>query len=58
VYLAKCVTWSPRGLDNFISLPLGFFTPNSGFGILGTSMGFRSFVELFMDFGIADDEEP
>ncbi len=52
----KCVTWSPYGLDHFISLLLSFLIPNLGFCILGTLVGSRSFVELFIDFGTTNDE--
>ncbi len=48
VQSTKCVTWSPQGLNNFISLPPSFLPPNPGFHILGTPMGFISFVELFV----------
>ncbi len=48
VQSTKYVTWSPQRLDHFISLLIRFFTSDSGFCILGTPMGFRSFVELFV----------
>jgi hypothetical protein len=35
-------------LDHYVSLPLDFLTSNSSFHILGSLMGFTSFVELFM----------
>jgi hypothetical protein len=44
----KCVVWSPQGLDHFISLVLGFVTLDLTFCILGTLMGSKSFVELFV----------
>ncbi len=53
----KCVTWFPRGLDHFISLPPNFLTPNLGFCILGTPMGSRSFVESFMAKAFHEDLE-
>ncbi len=46
--LAKCVAWSPKGLDHFISLPCGFLIFNSSFCILGALMGATSFVESFV----------
>jgi hypothetical protein len=51
----KCVAWSPQGLDHSISLPLGFFTLNSGFHILGAPMGSRSFVESFVAEAFRED---
>jgi hypothetical protein len=49
VQLMKCVTWSPHGLDHFISFLLGFLTPNLNFHILGAPVGSRSFIESFVD---------
>jgi hypothetical protein len=46
--IAKCVVWSPLGLNHFISLLLGFLIPDSGFCILGALVGCTSFIELFM----------
>jgi hypothetical protein len=40
-------SWSPHGLDHFISLPLNFLTSNSGFCILSALVRSRSFVKLF-----------
>jgi len=45
----KCVIWSPYRLDHSISLPPNLFTLDLGFHILGTPLGFKSFIELFMD---------
>jgi hypothetical protein len=45
---AKCVAWSPKGLDNFISFPPSFLTPDSSFYILGTPIRSISFVESFV----------
>jgi hypothetical protein len=42
----KCVAWFPKGLDCYISLPFGVFTPNWSFHILSTLVG--SFVESFV----------
>lgn len=44
----KCATWSPRGLDRFKSFLPKFFTPNLGFHTLGTLVGFKPFVDLFV----------
>ncbi len=44
----KCVAWSPQRLNQFISFPLGFFTPKSGIRILGALRGFLPFVESFV----------
>jgi hypothetical protein len=44
----KCEAHSAHGLDHFISLLLGFLTPDLNFRILGASVGSRSFVELFV----------
>jgi hypothetical protein len=46
--LTKCVVWSPQGLDHYVSLPLGFFTPTSSFHILGALVGSKSIIELFL----------
>ncbi len=43
-----CVAWSPKRLDHFISLPLGFLIFDLGFCILGPLMGSSSFVESFV----------
>jgi hypothetical protein len=44
----KCVTWSPHGLNQSISLILGFLTLGSSFHILGAPMGICPFVESFV----------
>jgi hypothetical protein len=44
---SKCVAWSPKMLDHFISFLPGFLIPNLHFHILGTSIGSSSFVESF-----------
>jgi len=36
-------------LDHSISLPPNLFTLDLGFRILGTPLGFKSFIELFVD---------
>ncbi len=46
--LAKCIVGFPQGLDDFVSLFPGFFTPNLSFSILGTHVRSKSFVESFM----------
>jgi hypothetical protein len=53
--VAKCVAYSPQGLDHFISLLLDFLIPNLGFHILGTSVGSTSFVELFVTKVLHED---
>jgi hypothetical protein len=45
---SKCVLWSPHRLDQFISFPPSFLTSNSSFCILGTFVGFGSFIKLFV----------
>ncbi len=40
--------WSPKGLDDFISFPPSFLTPNSSSHILGTPIRSISFIELFV----------
>jgi hypothetical protein len=52
---SKCVPWSFKGLDHFISLHLGFFILNSSFCIFGASMGSTSFVESFVVKGFHED---
>jgi hypothetical protein len=44
-------------LDHFISLPFGFLTVDLGFHILGTPVGSKSFVELFVAKAIHEDLE-
>jgi len=42
-------------LDHFISLPLGFLTPNLGFCILGALMALISFLESFVAKAFRED---
>jgi hypothetical protein len=55
VQLAKCVVWSPQGLDHSISLPFGFFTLTLDFCILGALVGSTSFVESFVVEALHED---
>ncbi len=48
-------SWSPKGLDNSISLPFGFRTLNLGFCILGALLGSTSFVKLFVVKALHED---
>ncbi len=51
----KCVAWFPQRLDHSISLPPNFLIPNLNFHILGTLVGSKSFVELFVTKALHED---
>jgi hypothetical protein len=51
----KCVAWFPQGLHLFISLLLGFFTPDIGLCVLSAFMGFMLFVESFVTKALHED---
>jgi hypothetical protein len=46
--LTKCVAWSPQRLNQSISLPPSFLTPESGLHILNVPIGSLAFVESFI----------